>query len=280
VKEEFRPAIEALESKLKGLSQQVAETKRMINELCKLADVAPPYQDTTVQEQPAIGSLRADQFYGKVMTTAAREYLEMRKASNRGPAAPREIYKALVLGGFPFDTKIETNAIAGLRQTLRKNSSIFHRLPNGEYGLLAWYPKAKAQDDDAPKSRRSSKRPNKTPKGRKAPTDKRAAQDQPAPVKEAKSMETGQPSDGSAITDRVLDAMRDGTNWSIDRLKSEAPDVAAVGGRVLQGCFISLKSRGLITQVGKGLWKIAGRAREPVGDAGSADIVPLKGAAA
>ena len=73
--------------------------------------------------------------------------------------------------------------------------------------------------------------------------------------------------------------MRDGTNWSIDRFKSEVPDVAAVGGRVLQGCFISLKSRGLIAQVSKGVWRIAGSSGSSDGP-GNAEIVTLKGAAA
>lgn len=35
--------------------------------------------------------------------------------------------------------------MTGIRQVLRKNSGIFHRLPNGEWGLLAWYERVKQQ---------------------------------------------------------------------------------------------------------------------------------------
>jgi hypothetical protein len=98
-----------------------------------------------------VGNIKADTFYGKTIGQAAREYLEMRKASGLGPATPREIYESLMQGGFQFETKVETNALVSLRNTMRKSSRIFHRLPNGQYGLLTWYPNAKAQrpsDDD------------------------------------------------------------------------------------------------------------------------------------
>ncbi len=150
MREEFRPAIEALQRDLADHEAKVIETKTTINKLCEVAGEPPLYPDVGEKSQPSITNLRADTFYGKVLTTAAREYLEMRKAANLGPATPREVYEALLSGGFAFDAKDETNAISGVRQTLRKNSSIFHRLPNGEYGLLAWYPKAKKpkQNDD------------------------------------------------------------------------------------------------------------------------------------
>jgi hypothetical protein len=73
----------------------------------------------------------------------------MRRAANLGPATPRDIYEALVKGGLKFDTTVVANAITGVRGTLRKNSSIFHKLPNGEYGLLSWYPRAKAARPNA-----------------------------------------------------------------------------------------------------------------------------------
>jgi hypothetical protein len=95
-----------------------------------------------------VGALRPDSFYGKSITTAAREYLDMRRAAGLGPATPREIYEALVKGGYTFETKDETNAIIGVRATIRKSSSIFHRLPNGTYGLLGWYPNARASKSD------------------------------------------------------------------------------------------------------------------------------------
>jgi hypothetical protein len=151
MREEFRPAIEALQKDLAEHERKANETKGTINRLCELAGEAPMYADIGNQSQPTITSIKGDTFYGKVLTTAAREYLEMRKGAGLGPATPREIYEALRKGGFAFDTKIENNAITGVRATLRKNSSIFHRLPGdgGEYGLLAWYPRAKKPKDES-----------------------------------------------------------------------------------------------------------------------------------
>jgi hypothetical protein len=140
---EFQPAIEALQRELADFERKVAETKTTINRLCQAAGEETPYPDVEAATKPTIAAIRPDTFYGKAITTAAREYLEMRRAANLGPATPREVYDALVRGGYRFATKDETNAIIGVRATLRKNSSIFHRLPNGEYGLLSWYPNAK-----------------------------------------------------------------------------------------------------------------------------------------
>jgi hypothetical protein len=145
MREEFRPAIEALQKDLADLQKKASDTKSTINRLCELAGAPPMYDDVAEDgSQPTITTLRADTFYGKVINTAAREYLQMRKAAGLGPATARDIYENLKRGGFAFDTKIENNAITGVRNTLRKNSSIFHKLPNGEYGLLSWYPRAKA----------------------------------------------------------------------------------------------------------------------------------------
>lgn len=148
MREEFRPAIEALQKDLADLERKVNDTKMTINRLCEVAGAPPLYPEAGQSGRPAITAIQADTFYGKAVTTAAREYLSMRKASGLGPATPREIFEALIRGGFKFDTKDENNAITGVRAALRKNSSIFHRLPNGnQYGLLAWYPNAKPPKD-------------------------------------------------------------------------------------------------------------------------------------
>jgi hypothetical protein len=140
---EFMPAIEALERDLQEQQRKVVETKRTINRLCEVAGGQPRYADLEEQSSPGITSIKADTFYGKVLHTAAREYLEMRRVASIGPASPREIFEALRKGGYQFDTKDDTTAMVGLRAVLRKNSSIFHKLPNGQYGLLSWYPNAK-----------------------------------------------------------------------------------------------------------------------------------------
>ena len=152
MREEFKPAIEALQKDLVELERKVIETKTTINKLCSVADAPPMYPDVGSPSQPTVGSIRADTFYGKSVQTAAREYLEMRRGANLGPCTTREIYDALVQGGFHFETSDPNNAMTGIRAVMRKNSATFHRLPNNSWGLTSWYErikKAKAAKDDA-----------------------------------------------------------------------------------------------------------------------------------
>lgn len=145
VKEQIEPAIAALQQQLTEQERKVSETKMLINRLCEVAGLPPAYADVGGTSGPSIATLRGDTFYGKVMTTAAREYLQMRKAASLGPTTVRDIYENLKKGGYPFETEDANNAMTGIRQVLRKNSAIFHRLPNGEWGLLAWYERIKQQ---------------------------------------------------------------------------------------------------------------------------------------
>lgn len=157
MKEQLEPAIAALQQQLTEQERKVIETKTLINRLCDVAGMPPAYADVGSPTGPSITAIRGDTFYGKVLTTAAREYLQMRKSANLGPTSVRDIYENLKKGGYPFETEDDNNAMTGIRQVLRKNSGIFHRLPNGEWGLTAWYERIKQQkaaktaaaDDDA-----------------------------------------------------------------------------------------------------------------------------------
>jgi len=174
MREEMKPAIDALLVELADQEKQVIETKLLINRLCARAQMEPMFPDAAATTSSAgVGSIRPDSFYGKVLNTAAREYLEMRRSANLGPATPREVYEALVKGGYESDAKDEITATTIVRATLRKNSSVFRRLPNGTYGLLSWYPNAKPQldEDEAPvgtkkkahKTHKATKRAKATP---------------------------------------------------------------------------------------------------------------------
>ena len=139
MREEMKPAIDALLIDLADQEKQVIETKLLINRLCTRSGMEPMFPDAAAASgSGAVGSIRPDSFYGKVLSTAAREYLEMRRSANLGPATPRDVYEALAKGGYASNAKEETTQIVMVRDTLRKNSSIFHRLPNGTYGLLIW----------------------------------------------------------------------------------------------------------------------------------------------
>lgn len=267
MRDEFKPAIDALVTDLREQERAVARTKEMINRLCELAGAAPMYADASSSDRPAVTAMRSDQFYGKVQTTAAREYLELRHATNRGPASPREIFDALIEGGFKFDTKVEINAITGLRATLRKNSSIFHKLPNGDYGLTSWYPNAKAArfegaNEEVGKLAKTSKRGPGRPPKRPTKVSERAVASRRSKPRIRK--EATQP-----IAPSILDMMGDEREWRTDRLRSEGIARAAPGFNgalsrsAIHGALLNLKNRGLVLLVGKGVWKIASKGTTP-----------------
>lgn len=84
--------------------------------------------------------VRPDEFYGKSVLTAARMYLEKRKQA----ASAADVLKALQDGGFDFSTLDwdSSNLLRPLSMSMSKNTAIFHRLPNGMWGLAGWYPDA------------------------------------------------------------------------------------------------------------------------------------------
>lgn len=145
MKEALLPAIDALGVTLAEQEKKVAETKRLINLLCEQAGMPPRYAEVDSGSKVSIGSIRPDTFYGKVLHSAVREYLDMRKGANLGPAETREIYDALVQGGFQFEAADANNAMTGIRAMMRKNSGTFHRLPNGAWGMASWYERIKTK---------------------------------------------------------------------------------------------------------------------------------------
>jgi hypothetical protein len=282
MREEFKPAIDALVADLRDQEHKVATTKEMINRLCKLAGGDPMFSDVDAPDRPAGAAIRADQFYGKVQTTAAREYLELRNSTNRGPATPREIFDALSAGGFQFDTKSETNAITGLRATLRKNSSIFHKLPTGHYGLRSWYPNAKAtrvdEDDvDQPSARKPGRSVNA--KGRTTATATKRT------IKAADLSRSTPKTKGVSIEPFILTVVNEGGDWTPKTLKREGLNRGASGfvptlsGRVVHAALLHLLKQGRVTHVGKGTWR-AVSPRSDQGEEPPEAVVHLRSSAA
>lgn len=139
----FEKTIAEMQKTLTNQESEVLKTKEMINRLCEFAGKPPLYSDAELQPSSQTGITRSDQFYGKALASSVRDILDMRNVSGVGPATVREIFEALKEGGYHFETKNDKNAMRGLRVSLSKNVGTFHKLPNGEFGLLAWYPKAK-----------------------------------------------------------------------------------------------------------------------------------------
>jgi len=138
--ENIKKTVLELQQHLQSIEDEAADTKRTINSLCKKMGAPILYTDVDTRSAIATGAVRPDQYYGKALATVAREILEARQAMNLGPASVAELYDKMVEGGYVFDTNNADNAKRVLRISLTKNSTMFHKLPGGAYGLLSWYP--------------------------------------------------------------------------------------------------------------------------------------------
>lgn len=174
----YERAIADLVAKIDERMQPIRDDMRMVNKLCGYAGIAPRYPDVETEQARGSLALKRDQFHGKPLATAVREYLVQRGPSDRGglgAATVNEIFDALVAGGYKPETSDVENAKRGLRIALTKNSVTFYRIdggPNGSsYGLLEWYPKAKPQnpDDDATPRRKRGRPPKAKPARRGRP---------------------------------------------------------------------------------------------------------------
>ncbi|MGJ5134907.1 hypothetical protein [Bradyrhizobium oligotrophicum] len=131
--------IDKLSAEITAAEAAIRKKKETVNTLCTILDRPPAYQiEDAVAAVPT--SIRSDQFYGQPLASAVRTILEMRKQRGLGAATNNEIYDALTAGGYEFDTRSEDIARKSLRNSLAKNTALFHKLPNGQFGLLSWYP--------------------------------------------------------------------------------------------------------------------------------------------
>jgi len=148
----FQSVLTKFEQELQKHESEIARIKRTINDICRMAGDPPRFADSEIDPSSRSGgSIRSDEYYGQPLATAVRMILERRRASAQGAATVSQLYDELVAGGYKFDTKDANNAKRGLRISLTKNP-IFHRVPNGSYGMKEWYPNAKsesvAQDEE------------------------------------------------------------------------------------------------------------------------------------
>lgn len=134
--------IEKLSAEIASDEAATRKKKETVNTLCTVIGRPPAYAiEAAATSIPT--SIRSDQFYGQPLASAVRTILEMRKQRGLGAATNNEIYEALTAGGYEFDTKSEDIARKSLRNSIAKNTALFHKLPNGQFGLLSWYPNVK-----------------------------------------------------------------------------------------------------------------------------------------
>jgi hypothetical protein len=201
-----------LQSHIRDLEQEVVDTKRVVNRLLTRKGIPPMYADAALTTEAGnVFAIRSDQFYGiPAASSAMREYLKMRKAANLGPASLNEIYDALVRGSFRFETENEDNRKRNLRSNLTKSSSLFHRLPNGHFGLPDWYEEIKKRTEDDGKAKKSkhAKKKGKTNKASKATRQPAEEEVLPKPTEAATPPVPGETMNGkTTVTKAVREAI-------------------------------------------------------------------------
>jgi hypothetical protein len=152
-------AVSELLEDLQAKMEEVSETKKAINLLMRRSGKQPMFPDET-PERIATLKIRPDQFYGRPLATSVQEFLEQRKKGTGEQACDvAEILSVLENGGFNFKAMgwRENDRLRSLSISLAKNTKVFHRLPNGMFGLLSWYPevtnKRERSDKDEAKER-------------------------------------------------------------------------------------------------------------------------------
>jgi hypothetical protein len=147
--ESLKPALDELQARLQTKLNEAAEVKKAINVLYGIMGMEPAYPDVEAEKASGLpGPARSDIYYNKPLSAAVRDFLELRKQ----PVRATEILKALEQGNFDFDEIGWSPTIRekNLALSLAKNTAMFKKMPNGEYGLKAWYikpgKKAKAEN--------------------------------------------------------------------------------------------------------------------------------------
>ena len=239
-------SIETLSAKVRKQEEEANALKRVINSLCEDAKIPPRYPN--ISDSAHDLNIRKDQYYGQPLNAALRSYLEYRKGANLGPASIGDIFVGIKSGGYKFSTKSDDIAKIGVAAALRKTSSVFHRLPTGEYGLLAWYPNAKATP--AEDSESSEKEPTKKTTGKQAKKSKAA---KPNEEKSDESGEAEKSEDNSITAKEVRDVIL-AAPGEFELNVVEAVVKTKFPGRTLHPNKISnvlfvLKKKGLIREV-------------------------------
>lgn len=156
-----------IQSRVVTLLEEVAKLKRTANMVAELAGQSAIYADVD-SDSHAVGPTRPDAYYGKPLATAVREYLEFRRQ-----AVPVEdIQKGLAQGGYDFSSMgwPKGATLRYLAISIAKNTNVFHKLPNGMWGLNVWYPEATEKKKAKAKSRARASTDDENEKGSDADT--------------------------------------------------------------------------------------------------------------
>ena len=238
-------AIQVLRDKIRAKEEEANKLKKVVNGFYADENEPPPYADADVVSAASLGALRSDLFYGNTIAEAARIYLEMRKASGLGSAAVNDIYNALKSGGYKFDTANEENAKNGLRISLRKNNTIFHQLPGGDYGLCVWYG-VKGGNEESHASRKRAAKHRKTKPSADHPKDlAKGTQHSATDTKDAIRREVGIAGNAGVITvGQLEDWVREKNRRMKDIVKHFGVDETTVSKLLEPASKVYLADRG------------------------------------
>ena len=151
----YQPLIDDATAKLRTQESAVVDTKKFINQVCQFAGRPLIYNDDELvvgaSSTPSFTVTR-NTFYGRALATCVREFLKSRERGPTKEATLEEIMEALRIGSYDLDaiTKDKDGQKRGVAISLAKNTQAFHRLPNGDYGLMEWYPVIKARKEAKP----------------------------------------------------------------------------------------------------------------------------------
>lgn len=147
-------AIEELEGKLQQQMDEVVETKKAINVLCRQLSLPARYADVQAESARGVPAIKGDQFFKKPLATAVRDFLKLKD----GAASLDEIYAALKQGGFEFVGKDETIEKRGLQISLAKNRNMFAYLKTtNAFGLWEKYGGRPLKDQRADREEKAEK---------------------------------------------------------------------------------------------------------------------------
>lgn len=157
--EKVEQAIGVLKEKVVAKEKDLNQMKRIVNELCTSLGEEPIY--VLSSEEPGLTgtmpTLKGHEFYMQPLAVVIADILKM----NKGPATVKEIYEQMIVGGYEFGASSNVNAMRGLRISMSKNVTKFHKLPNGKFGLTEWFPELKSKIQTKPKKRKKKKKRKK-----------------------------------------------------------------------------------------------------------------------
>lgn len=139
----FTEAISALYERLDELVEQERTLKRTINDLSVIDGVEAPFPDVDTTGSGGIRNIRSDQFFGKSLNGAIKEYLRF-----VGRAVPvREIFEGLKRGGFEFPSHwAKEHWLKNLSISISKNRNDFVYVKSSDsWGLWDFYPEKKKE---------------------------------------------------------------------------------------------------------------------------------------